>query len=146
MEIERKFLVLKEKLPPLGEGEKILQAYLGLDPVVRVRVTGQKGILTVKGKGLLSRQEIETGIEREKALALLKLRVAGSRVIEKTRHIITHGGKKWELDLFEGELAGLVVAEIELEAEDEEFTLPPWAGSEVTFDPRYQNANMAGMK
>jgi adenylate cyclase len=146
LEIERKFLVVKEKLPPLGKGEKILQAYLGLDPVVRVRVAGQRGILTVKGKGLLSRQEIETGIELEKALALLELRVAGTRVIEKTRYLIQHGGRDWELDLFEGELAGLIVAEIELEAEDEKFPLPPWAGSEVTFDPRYQNANLAGMK
>jgi adenylate cyclase len=144
LEIERKFLVHKEKLPSLGEGTKILQAYLGFKPVVRVRVTDGEGVLTFKGKGLLSRQEIEVGIDRDTASALLDLRVENTKVIEKTRHLISYSGKTWELDIFEGVLSGLIVAEIELESEDEVFELPPWAGSEVTFDPAYQNSNLAG--
>lgn len=143
IEIERKFLVRAESLPPLGEGVPMSQAYLGLDPVVRVRVAGQSAFLTVKGPGLVQRAEVEAPLPLDAARELFTLRLPGSRVVQKTRHLVEHGGKNWEVDIFSGELAGLALAEIELQSPEEPVALPPWADREVSEDPRYQNVNLA---
>lgn len=143
VEIERKFLVDAAKLPALGRGTLIRQCYLSFEPVVRVRIAGDEGFLTIKGKGLLSRTEVETKIPAEKAALLFDLRAAGTIVVEKTRHELDFAGKRWEVDIFSGRLAGLTVAEIELASEEESFGKPGWVLDEVTLDPRYQNANLA---
>lgn len=147
VEIERKFLVRAEALPPLGRGERLSQAYLGFEPTVRVRLGEEKGAetawLTVKGPGLRSRREVETELEPAAARALLELRAPGTAVVVKTRHRLVWAGRTWELDLFEGELAGLALAEVELPDAQAPVERPPWAGAEVTDDPRYQNANLA---
>jgi adenylate cyclase len=143
IEIERKFLVRTEMLPPLGPGVRMTQAYLGFEPVVRVRLAGERAWLTVKGKGLLSRREVETEIPPATARELLDLRSPGTALVVKTRHRVEAGGHVWEVDLFEGEHAGLVLAEVELSSEDEAIAPPPWVGEEVTRDPRYQNSNLA---
>jgi len=142
-EIERKFLVRAEALPPLPPGKRMTQGYLAFSPVVRVRLSEGRAWLTVKGEGLAERPEVEIALRPETAGEMLSLRPPRSQLIEKTRHEIEHGGKIWELDVFEGSLQGLMLAEIELDALDEAVELPPWVGEEVTGDSRYQNANLA---
>jgi len=143
-EIERKFLVRAGALPSLPRGVRIQQAYLGFEPVVRVRVEdGQRAALTVKGRGLAKRREVEMSIPLEAAHALMELRVPGTCVIVKTRHHILHGGHIWEIDVFHGCLQGLVLAEVELPDRGDPVDLPPWAAREVTADPSFQNANLA---
>lgn len=143
IEIERKFLVRREALPPLGPGQDIAQAYLGFAPVVRIRLAGEHAYLTVKGEGLRERREVETAIDRAAARALLEMRVRQTKLIRKTRHGVTHAGRVWEVDVFRGELEGLILAEAELDSEEEALALPPWVDREVTEDPGYQNANLA---
>ncbi len=143
-EIERKFLVRAEALPSLPRGVRIEQAYLGFEPVVRVRVEeGERAALTVKGRGLARRREVEVSIPVEAAYALMELRVSGTCIIVKTRHHVLHGGRIWEIDVFHGCLQGLVLAEVELSGRSESVDLPPWAAREVTNDPSFQNANLA---
>jgi adenylate cyclase len=146
MEIERKFLLSRvpdevRELP----GVLIEQGFLNADKrrVTRVRVTSEgEAFLTVKGLAHgASRVEIETPIDPLKAQAMLTM-VEGS-IISKVRRKITVAGKVWEIDEFQGANAGLVVAEIELESEEETFELPSWAGLEVTEDPRYANSSLA---
>ena len=142
-EIERKFLVRREALPPLAPGERIAQVYLGFDPTVRVRLQAGRGYLTVKGRGLAARRELELEIAAEAAGALMDFRVAGTIAVEKTRYRVRWGGRTWEVDVFEGPLEGLVLAEVELDSLDAALDTPPWADQEVTDDPSYQNANLA---
>ncbi len=143
-EIERRFLVRADALPSLPRGVRIEQAYLGFDPVVRVRVEeGERAVLTVKGRGLARRQEVEISIPLEAARAMMDLRVPGTFVIVKTRHRVLFGGRIWEIDVFHGCLQGLVLAEVELSGRGESVALPPWAAREVTDDPSFQNANLA---
>jgi adenylate cyclase len=99
--------------------------------------------LTIKGetKGA-SRLEYEYPIPAEDALVLLENLCEGPK-IEKTRHIVPFKGFRWELDVFSGENEGLLVAELELESEDEQFPKPPWLGEEVTGDLRYSNSNLS---
>jgi adenylate cyclase len=141
-EIERKFLV-KAGWQPQGQGEKIAQGYLSTVPerTVRVRIKGEKGFLTIKGKNKgISRAEFEYEIPLKEAEALLEL--AEQPVLTKTRYLERHGSDVWEIDVFAGENAGLVVAEIELTAGDSDFFRPAWLGEEVTGDVRYYNANL----
>lgn len=141
-EIERKFLV-KSSWQPRHEGIKIAQGYLSTVPerTVRVRIKGDKGYLTIKGKNVgISRAEFEYEIPRHDAEELLQL--AEQPILAKTRYLETHDGFTWEVDVFEAENQGLVVAEIELPDEAAAFSYPDWLGQEVSGDVRYYNANL----
>lgn len=146
VEIERKFLLKEGKWPiaPENTGTYILQGYLANDEakVVRVRIYGEKGFLTVKSRVTgMSRQEFEFEIPVSEAREML-LSLCRS-LIEKVRYKIIAGGKLWEIDVFSGENEGLIVAELELTSESEEFLRPDWIGEEVTDDLRYYNSNLA---
>ncbi|MCA1793724.1 MAG: CYTH domain-containing protein [Desulfotignum sp.] len=143
IEIEKKFLVtaLPVNLP---SGIDICQGYVLNTPgkVVRVRIKGAAGFLTVKGLTIASaRPEFEYEIPLSDARQMLDL-FCEKPVIEKCRHILYHQGIKWVIDRFFGANQGLVVAEIELSSRDQIFEPPPWAGKEVTEDIRYYNANL----
>lgn len=151
VEIERKFLVTGDAWRAEVSGARqIRQAYLSKSgkASVRVRVVDESSArLTVKaapdGKGpALSRAEFEYPIPVEEALEMLELR--SGRIVEKTRHLVpAENGRTWEVDVFEGAHTGLVLAEIELGAADEQVVLPAWLGREVTGDPAYSNAALA---
>ncbi len=140
-EIERKFLVKGDF--PRENGVRIIQGYLSSVPerTVRVRVKGDKGYLTVKGIGNesgASRFEWEIEIPKEDALSLLKICEPG--VIDKTRYHVKVGNHTFEVDEFYGDNEGLVIAEVELKDENEEFEKPEWLGEEITGDVRYYNS------
>lgn len=145
-EIERKFLVTSNAFKQeVQKATRITQGYLNTDPerTVRVRIKGDKGYLTIKGKSNESgttRIEVEEEITIEKAAILLKLCLPG--VIDKTRYEIPEGNHTWEIDEFYGDNAGLIVAEIELTTEDESFNKPLWVGAEVTGDNKYYNSQL----
>lgn len=147
VEIERKFLVVSEAFKAQSVNtNRIVQGFLNTDPLrtVRVRVKGDTGFLTVKGKGNemgTTRFEWETGIPLEEAEALLKLAEPG--VIEKIRYEVPVGRHLFEIDEFFGENSGLIVAEIELEREDEPFETPSWLGEEVTGINKYYNSQLS---
>ena len=144
LEIERKFLVLSAAWKALGVGVPMRQGYLSIDPerVVRVRVEGDEATLTIKGRSVGAvRGEWEYPIPKSDAQALLT-QLALRPLIEKSRYRIPYQGMTWEVDEFYGDNAGLVVAEIELIAEDQAFEKPEWVGEEVTHDARYFNANL----
>ena len=143
VEIERKFLVTGTawKQTP---GVVYRQGYLNRDKArtVRVRVAGDAAFLTIKGQSVgATRAEFEYPIPLADAQALLA--ISDGPLIEKTRHVLTHTGMAWELDVFAGDNAGLVVAEVELQSEDQVFARPDWLGEEVTQDARYFNSNLA---
>lgn len=145
-EIERKFLVRKELLPGCLKSVPIAQGYLNSSPerTVRVRIAGDQAFLTVKGPSSedgLSRFEWEEAISVEGAYCLMPLCEAGA-IVKKRCHMV-HKGKLWEIDFFEGDNAGLVVAEIELSSTDEEVAIPDWVSEEVTGDVRYYNSSLA---
>lgn len=144
IEIEKKFLVKAGVVVSrFGEGRLMKQGYLSIDPsrTVRVRVVGERGLMTIKGvaKGL-SRQEIEFAIDRADAEDLLGLCLPG--VIEKTRYRVEHQGLVWEVDDFHGENEGLVIAELELPSEEFEHELPDWVGEEVSGQEAYYNSSL----
>ena len=145
-EIERKFLVRGDAWRALGQGAPYRQGYLHNSPdrSVRVRVAGEKAFLSVKGQARgLSRLEYEYAIPLADGLALLE-EMAEKPLIEKIRYTIPwESGLFWEVDEFLGLNAGLLLAEIELEAEDQGFSLPAWVGEEVTNDTRYLNTSLA---
>ena len=148
-EVERKFRVRAELLPPLPPGSRLAQGYLSREPVVRVRTEetasgDRNGFLTIKGQGLIGRDEFEYPIPWEEATALLKL--AQGFVIRKTRHRLPVDGAPelcWELDIFSAENDGLIMVEVELPAEDHPFSRPTWLADEVTDDPAYQNVRLS---
>ena len=146
VEVERKFLVSDESWrAEVRSSTRIVQGYLAQTDAatVRVRVKGDKGFLTIKGAAQgIGRSEFEYEIPLSDAQAMLR-DLCVQPPLEKVRHLIPFAGHLWELDVFEGANAGLVMAEIELTAEDEPFDLPDWAGDEVTGDPRYFNAYLA---
>ncbi len=142
-EIERKFLVTGTQWLE-AEPAYYCQGYLNRDRkrTVRIRVAGDTGFLTVKGETTgMSREEFEYPIPLSDAKAMLQL--CEQSLIEKNRRIVEHGGMNWEVDEFLGENEGLVVAEIELTSESQEFDLPQWVGEEVTDDPRYFNSKLS---
>jgi adenylate cyclase len=144
-EIERKFLVTGSSWKGRRPGRRIRQGYLSSEParVVRVRTDGRKAFLTVKGPNIgAARDEFEYRIPLQDARSLLD-DLCERPLIEKTRYRVPFGGLVWEVDVFTGENRGLVVAEIELEREEQAVRMPPWVGPEVTGDPRYFNANLA---
>jgi adenylate cyclase len=146
IEIERKFLVRNESWRDAVVSQAhIMQGYLAnnANATVRVRVKGESAYLTVKGPGLgISRSEYEYPIPVADARAMLQ-DLAVSPPVDKVRHRVRVGDHLWDLDVFSGENAGLVMAEIELGAEDEVFERPAWLGAEVSGDPRYFNVNLA---
>jgi CYTH domain-containing protein len=147
LEIERKFLVLSNDfIKESFTQNRIVQGYLNSNPerTVRIRIKGNKGFLTIKGKGNesgMTRLEWETEIPLEEAYNLLSLCENG--VIDKVRYEIKAGKHVFEVDVFSGENEGLIVAEIELESENETFEKPVWIGKEVTNDAKYYNAYLS---
>ncbi|WP_435894289.1 CYTH domain-containing protein [Oceaniferula spumae] len=142
VEIERKFLVTGE-FPRTGEVEMV-QGYLckDLDRTVRVRLEGDRAVLTIKGQTVgISRPEFEYEIPPEDARELLGMAVGP--LVEKTRYYHATGAHTWEIDVFKGENTGLVVAEIELSSENEAFEKPAWLGVEVSEDRRYSNSALS---
>ena len=146
LEIERKFLVRGDFLGDVSSSSRIVQGYLAASPVasVRVRIYGEKGYMTVKGRpgeSGMSRFEWEKEIPASEAWELMKL--CPTAIIDKTRHLVDFGNHIFEVDEFHGDNAGLVVAEIELSSSAEEFEKPPFLGKEVTGDGKYYNSSLS---
>lgn len=145
-EIERKYLVRGNEWRAHVHGQvRYHQGYLAntADCSVRVRVGGDAAHVNVKGATVgASRLEFEYPVPLEDARIMLRELCSGP-VVEKTRYLVRHLGQEWEVDVFEGDNAGLVVAEIELEDEAQAVTLPDWVAEEVTHDPRYYNSQLA---
>ena len=143
-EIERKFLVTNDSWRAAASGTPFRQGFLSTAPerTIRVRVAGEKCTLTIKSKNVGARRaEYEYAIPKADAEELLDT-LCVRPLIDKVRYVLEHDGHTWEIDVFEGENEGLIVAEVELESEDEAFDRPPWLGEEVTHDPRYFNSNL----
>jgi adenylate cyclase len=143
-EVERKFVVAQ--MPDLAdEGEEIVQGYLaiGAEGEVRLRRRGEGRVLTVKRGEGLSRSEAEVELDQEQFDSLWPL--TEGRRLKKRRHLVPHGDLQIELDVYEGELEGLIVAEIEFpsEAEARRFEPADWLGEEVTGDRAYLNETLA---
>ena len=147
IEIERKFLTQKANFETLAQSKStIAQGYLNSDAnrTVRVRIKNDKGYLTIKGKSNASgtsRFEWEKEIDLNEAEALLNL--CEDFIISKTRYEITHQGHLFEVDVFHGQNEGLILAEIELQQEDESFEKPYWLGEEVTGKVEYYNSYLS---
>jgi CYTH domain-containing protein len=142
-EIERKYVVDTKLWKPRDAGTHFKQGYLNShkDRVVRVRLEGATAKLTIKGatRGI-RRAEFEYAIPQEDAVAMLAL--CEQPLIEKRRYREVVGGRTWEIDVFLGDNEGLVLAEVELDSEDQEIEIPPWAIRDVSNDPRYYNSNL----
>ncbi|MFT0714132.1 CYTH domain-containing protein [Flagellimonas lutimaris] len=147
LEIERKFLVKSDGFRQKATSQtRIVQGFLNTDPdrTVRVRIKGDKGFLTVKGASNESgttRFEWETEITASEAANLIDLCEAG--ILEKIRFELPFGNHLYEVDEFLGENKGLVLAEIELNHEDERFEKPDWLGEEVTGQVQYYNSQLS---
>ncbi|UJW86467.1 CYTH domain-containing protein [Devosia sp. SL43] len=145
-EIERKFLVVSDGWQGLAESSSLLrQGYLSSNAKATVRVRtwdDAAARLTLKGsvRGM-ARPEYEYDIPLPDALELLAM--AEPHVLEKRRHLVRFGGLSWEIDVFEGRHAGLVIAEVELDSVAQHVELPDWVGREVTDDDRYYNASLS---
>lgn len=143
VEIERKFLLRGDGWRSLGQPVLLRQGYLSShkERVVRVRIEGERGVITIKGRNVGAvRGEWEYEIPLADAVELLQL--CEQPLIEKYRSRVEYAGHVWEVDEFLGVNAGLVVAEIELDSEAEQFDLPEWVGEEVTSDVRYLNSSL----
>ena len=147
IEIERKFLIVSEEYKLVAyKSTRITQGFLSTDPerTVRVRVKGDQGFLTIKGKSNTSgtsRFEWEKKIDLQEAEALLKLCEKG--IIDKIRYEVKNNTHIYEIDEFFGDNSGLVVAEIELNSEEEVFEKPSWLGTEVTGEVKYYNSQLS---
>ena len=142
--IERKFLVKGDAWRSLAKGTQYRQGYLSSvkERTVRIRTVGDKAFLTVKGLTIgATRAEYEYEIPMADCNAMLDT-LAEKPIIDKKRYKIPYEGLTWEIDEFFGENQGLIVAEVELKSEDQQFKKPEWVGQEVTGDPRYFNANL----
>ena len=143
-EIERKFLVTDSSVVDGRPGVVIRQGYLSREPerTVRVRRKGSHAFITIKGASRgASRSEWEYEVPPGDADEMLQ--ICEGPILDKTRYLIDVAGRRWEVDVFAGANEGLVMAEVELDAEDAVVELPAWAGLEVTDDPRYYNANLS---
>lgn len=144
VETERKFLVKGTQWRSAARRATLKQGYISNDArvAVRIRIADDQAFLTIKGaKSGISRLEYEYSIpvaDAEELLASLCLKP----IIEKVRYTLDYSGLEWIVDEFAGENAGLIVAEVELEREDQPIDMPEWVGEEVTDDPRYLNANL----
>jgi adenylate cyclase len=144
VEIERKFLVCSDEWREGAQGETICQGYLNSakERTVRVRISGDKALLTIKGLKInLTCPEFEYEIPVTEANQMLD-ELCERSLLKKTRYKVLHDGKTWEVDEFHGDNDGLVVAEIELDSEDEIIKPPEWVGTEVTEDPKYFNSSL----
>ena len=144
-EIERKYLVDNKLWASIGkpDGAEYRQGYLVTDPnkTIRIRLTPTKGFLTIKGLSVgASRPEFEYEIPSDEAKELLDNFSISE--LSKVRFCIEYKGKVWEVDEFQGDNDGLIVAEIELSSEDEPFDVPSWVGEEVTGQDKYYNSNL----
>ncbi|OHX67564.1 CYTH domain-containing protein [Flammeovirga pacifica] len=143
IEIERKFLLQSFDVTLATNSSRIVQGYIcsDTDKTVRIRIKKEKGFITIKGKSDeegLARYEWEKEIPLDEAEALLKLCSGG--VIDKIRYEVVAGKHTYEVDVFEKENQGLIIAEVELSEKNETFEKPIWVGEEVTGDPKYYNA------
>jgi len=144
IEIERKFLIDENKLPSLQNGYVIKQGYIQTvdHTTVRVRIRDKEAFLTIKGKSEgATRLEFEYPIPLHDANDVIN-KLCQKSLIDKTRYLVEHEGHTWEVDIFEGNNKGLIIAEIELKSENESFNLPSWVTEEVTNDIRYFNSNL----
>ena len=140
-EIERKFLVQHDKLPALHDATLIQQAYIPTSnsTTVRIRLAETRALLTIKTQAVnLTRREYEYAIPVVDAREMLE-EVCGDNLVEKQRYLVQHAGLTWEIDVFMGNNQGLIVAEVELEREDQHIDLPDWVDEEVSHDRRYSN-------
>ncbi len=143
-EIERKYLVDEDAVWREITGTLYRQGYLSTvkERTVRVRTVGEKGFLTIKGITVgMSRLEYEYEIPLTEANEILDI-LCERPLIEKRRRVLEFAGLIWEIDEFFGENAGLILAEVELAEEGQQFAKPRWIGKEVTDDARYYNANL----
>lgn len=145
VEIERKFLVRSDAWRAQADaGKAFVQGYIASAPnaSVRVRISNdEEAFVTVKGRGVVTRAEYEFSIPVADARDLME--ICGDHKLEKRRHKLKQGDNTWEIDVFSGRHAGLVVAEIELTHEEQDFLRPDWLGEEVTADPTYRNEELA---
>lgn len=145
VEIERKFLVIGDAWKNHVYGQfQLKQGYLQSAPerTVRIRTSNEEGFVTIKGKTEgITRREYEYPIPFSEALSLLEL--CENTPIEKVRNLVSHGSLTWEVDVFEGLNSGLVLAEVELQHENQEIDLPDWIGEEVSRDSRYYNSALS---
>ena len=150
IEIERKFLVKTNEFKNLATSSvSIKQAYLSKDPhrTVRIRIKDKQAFLTIKGISStsgMSRFEWEKELTLEEGEMLFQL--ALPTVIVKTRYIVPQGALSFEVDVFEGDHQGLILAEIELPSESTSIVLPPWIGKEVTGNQRYYNSYLSSIE
>ncbi|WP_018231783.1 CYTH domain-containing protein [Thioalkalivibrio thiocyanodenitrificans] len=144
-EIERKFLVIGDSWRHLvSRSVQYQQGYLcgNARSSIRIRVSDESGYLNIKSATLgVRREEFEYPVPLPDARHMLELLCEGP-LIEKTRHFVEYRGHVWEVDVFEGQNQGLVVAEVELSSEDETFERPDWIGEEVSHDARYYNTSL----
>jgi adenylate cyclase len=144
IEIEKKFLIKEIPFKKVSHSEHIKQGYIVSDKnkVIRVREKGKEYFITIKGeKSGISRFEFEYRIPEADAIEIFQ-NFCQVGTIEKTRHYVKHKNHTWEIDEFHAENHGLIVAEIELIAENEVFEIPSWVSKEVTSDSRYYNMNL----
>jgi CYTH domain-containing protein len=147
LEIERKYLVKNKFTKSIfkNAGTLIWQSYLlsKKEKSIRIRQKGEKAFLTIKaGDNALIRKEFEYEIPLRDVLELKNI-FADAPCIEKMRYLFFYEGNEWEIDIFLGKNKGLILCEIELENENQEFIKPNWVGKEVTFDSRYLNSQLA---
>lgn len=146
IEIERKYLVVDDSYKLKAEScERILQGYLSFrkDATIRIRIRNERAYITVKGISVgATRSEWEYDIPIDDAKEMLA--ICEGTIIDKTRYLVNYNGFLWEIDEFHGRYSGLVVAEIELKAEDDKYPLPSFIGQEVTGDIRYYNSVLSG--
>jgi len=144
-EIERKFLVTSNRWKAEAEGKAYCQGYIATAVVgqsVRIRIAGEAAYLTIKGPASgLSRAEFEYSIPISDAEEMLQT-LCDRPLIQKVRYRLPIGPVVWEIDEFQGENAGLIVAEVELSDETQTVVLPDWLGEEVSGDPKYYNASL----
>ncbi len=145
IEIERKFLVEGDSWRRrAGPGRRFCQGHVtrGGANTVRIRRADDRAYITVKGeRSGIARPEFEYEIPVDDAEEMLRT-LCTKPLVEKTRYCVWHEGMEWEVDVFEGDAEGLVIAEIELSRSDQSFDMPEWLGVEVTHDPRYRNSRI----
>ena len=143
-EIERKFLVIGDSWRSLAQGTHYRQGYLNSakERTVRIRTINDKAFMTIKGPTVgITRMEFEYEIPHIECVEMLT-HLAEQPIVEKIRYKIAQDGLVWEIDEFLGVNKGLIVAEVELQSEDQKFEKPEWIGEEVSGDPRYFNSNL----
>ena len=145
IEIERKFLVINDNWRSLAQGKVYRQGYIETAnkiTTIRVRIIGEKAYLTIKSKTEgISRHEFEYPVPLEDGKIMLDT-LCNRPLIEKIRYQLYHDNLMWEIDEFQGENQGLIIAEVELQDENQIINLPDWVGKEVSHDPKYYNVNL----